>query len=179
MFGYLEVYFVQYITNKSDMKAAHKIVNYLINENIFFLKVCKLRQDVWYLGKTNLCQNTHFIYQNPSKYLFQLVWCLNRTNFPIFNMQDFRYWIVLVSWCPHYEDSSQLLIRVLLWEIYLTRKVYLEYACLIPSNHFQRISEDTNMVNAQAAHSTYNRSPDHANRQQLFVKKTNITAVTY
>ncbi len=41
------------------MKTAQKIVNNLINENIFSLKVTSL-QDGDYLGITNLCHNTHF-----------------------------------------------------------------------------------------------------------------------
>ncbi len=43
------------------MKTAQKIVNNLINENIFPLTVNSLGKDMWYLGITNLYQKTHFI----------------------------------------------------------------------------------------------------------------------
>ncbi len=39
------VFFLLFITIKSDMKIAQKIVYNLINENIFPLKVSSLRQD--------------------------------------------------------------------------------------------------------------------------------------
>ncbi len=43
------------------MKTAHKIVNNLINENIFPLKISSLRQGGWYLGiiyvKTHISLN--------------------------------------------------------------------------------------------------------------------------
>ncbi len=51
------------------MKTAQKIVNNLINENIFPLKVSLLRQDGWYLGITNLFQNVNFTWK-PLKYTF-------------------------------------------------------------------------------------------------------------
>ncbi len=41
------------------MKTAQKLVNNLINENIFSLKDNSLR----YLRVTNLCQNTYFTYK--------------------------------------------------------------------------------------------------------------------
>ncbi len=45
IFGYFDLYLLLFITTKSDMKTAQKIVNNLINENIFLLKVSLLRQD--------------------------------------------------------------------------------------------------------------------------------------
>ncbi len=39
------IFFYLFITIKSDMKTGQKIVNNLINENIFPLKVSSLRQD--------------------------------------------------------------------------------------------------------------------------------------
>ncbi len=41
------------------MKTTQKIVTNLINKNMFSLKAGSLRQDGWYLGLTNLCQNAH------------------------------------------------------------------------------------------------------------------------
>ncbi len=46
VFGYFDLYFVPYINIKSDMKTAEKIVNTIINENIFPIKVSLLRQDM-------------------------------------------------------------------------------------------------------------------------------------
>ncbi len=70
----------------------------LINENIFPLKVSSLRQAGWYL-----CQNPNFAYLQytcfnwPYSICLHVKWewgiCLNRTNYPIINMQDFRYWL--------------------------------------------------------------------------------------
>ncbi len=56
--------FVLFIAIKNDKKTAQKIVNNLINENIFPLKVSSMRQDVLYLGITNLCQNTYSTYKS-------------------------------------------------------------------------------------------------------------------
>ncbi len=39
------IFVLLFITIRSDMKTAQKIVNNLINENIFPLKVSSLRQD--------------------------------------------------------------------------------------------------------------------------------------
>ncbi len=36
-------------------------IRWIMNENVFPLKVSSLRQDVWYLVITTLCQNTHFV----------------------------------------------------------------------------------------------------------------------
>ncbi len=62
----------------------------------------------WLIFGDNQFVSKHtFHIQNPSIYLFQLDvnnatlahmlnWyeiCLNRTNYPVFNMQDFRYWL--------------------------------------------------------------------------------------
>ncbi len=91
----------------------------LINENIFPLKVSSLRRDGLYLGITNSCKNTHFTYRIFQYTCFNctslahmlnvyMKMCLNTTNYPIFNMQDFRYRLCtsildyLVSWYPHY-----------------------------------------------------------------------------
>ncbi len=41
----IDIFFL-FITIKSDMKSAQKIVNNLVNEDIFPLKVSSLRQDV-------------------------------------------------------------------------------------------------------------------------------------
>ncbi len=43
------------------MKTSKKIVNNLIYENIYPLKLSSLRQEGWYLGITNLCKNTYFV----------------------------------------------------------------------------------------------------------------------
>ncbi len=45
LFGYFDLYVLLFITIKLDMKTAQKVVNNLINENIFPLKVSSLRQD--------------------------------------------------------------------------------------------------------------------------------------
>ncbi len=42
------------------MKTSQTIVNNILNESIFPLKVSSLRQDRWYFGITSLIQNTHF-----------------------------------------------------------------------------------------------------------------------
>ncbi len=44
--------FLLFITIKSDIKSAQKIVNNLINENIFPFKVSPLRQAGCYMGIT-------------------------------------------------------------------------------------------------------------------------------
>ncbi len=101
------------------MKSAQKIVKNLIYKIIFLLKVSSLRQDVWYLGVIDLCQNKQYILNTksfgtpvsiglaaPAHMQNRHEVCLNTTNYVIFNMQDFRCWlytsIVLVSWYPHY-----------------------------------------------------------------------------
>ncbi len=43
MYGYFDFYVVLFKTIKSDLKTAQKIVNNLINENVF-----PLNQDGWY-----------------------------------------------------------------------------------------------------------------------------------
>ncbi len=45
------------------MKTTQKIVNNLINKNIFPLKVSSLIQDWWYLEITNLCKKIRFTYK--------------------------------------------------------------------------------------------------------------------
>ncbi len=106
MIGYVDVYFVLYITIKSDMKTAQKVVNNLMNENIFPLKVISIRQGGWYLGITNLVK-THFSHTKSfnipvsigrptlAHMLNGYEICLNKTNYPIFNMQYFRYWLCI------------------------------------------------------------------------------------
>ncbi len=48
VFRYFDLYFLLFKTNKSDMKTTQKMVNNLINENIFAFKVSSLRQDGGY-----------------------------------------------------------------------------------------------------------------------------------
>ncbi len=43
VFGYFNLYLFLFITIKSQMATAQKIVNNLINENIFPLKVIKIK----------------------------------------------------------------------------------------------------------------------------------------
>ncbi len=43
------------------MKNSEKIINNLINENTFHLKVSSLKQDGYYLGISSLCKNTFHI----------------------------------------------------------------------------------------------------------------------
>ncbi len=95
--------FLLFIAIKSNMTTTKTIVNNLITENIFPSKVSSLRQDVWYLVITNLCQNTYPGIQNPSINHFNwtcysglfVKWewciCLNTTNCQICNMQGLRY----------------------------------------------------------------------------------------
>ncbi len=61
MFVYFKLYFLLFITINNYMKTAQNIADNLINDNIFLLKVCSLRQDKWYLGIINLYLNIHFI----------------------------------------------------------------------------------------------------------------------
>ncbi len=69
-------------------------------KHIFPLMVSSLRQYRWYIQFKS--KHTFPIY-HPSIYLLQLELlhliicyevCLNITNYPIFNMQDFRYWLL-------------------------------------------------------------------------------------
>ncbi len=46
--GYFGLYILQFKTFKSDMTTVQKIVNNLINEDLFPLNVSSLRQDGWY-----------------------------------------------------------------------------------------------------------------------------------
>ncbi len=83
------------------------IVNNLINGNIFLLKDRSLTRWVIF-GITNLCQNTHFTYKllqytcsNWTFYTYILtghVICLHTTNYSIFNIQDFIYWLCISIW---------------------------------------------------------------------------------
>ncbi len=102
VFWYFDIYLLYIITITNDMKTAQKIVNNFINENIVAFKIRSLRQDVWYLGKTNLCQNTHFIYEilqytyfNCTYYTCSYVkWEWDMIQYPrLFDLQDFRYWL--------------------------------------------------------------------------------------
>ncbi len=73
------------------MKIVQRIVNNLISENIFPLKVRILRQNGWwYLGVTNLCQNKSFLQFDLLHLLIFLIGMtsLNSTNYPILNVQD-------------------------------------------------------------------------------------------
>ncbi len=115
--------FTNYNIN-SDRKTVQKIFNYLINENIFPLKISLLRQDVWYLGIPNLCQNTHFTYKiiqytcliglaTLAHMINGYEICLNTKNYPFVNIQDLIYWL-----CTYYFDQ---LVRPLC--IYILREI--------------------------------------------------------
>ncbi len=89
------------------MQTTQKIVNNLMNENIFLLKVSLLRQASCYLGITSLCQNTHFTFKILQYICFiwtyyncsYIKWVsdMSQYNYPIFNMQDFRSWLCTSS----------------------------------------------------------------------------------
>ncbi len=103
VFGNFDLYFLQFITNTSHIKTAQKTINNLINKNIFHLKVSSLRQDVWYLGITNLCKNTYFIYKLLQYTCFnwtyftcsyiKWVWDISQYN-KLFNFQYARFQIL-------------------------------------------------------------------------------------
>ncbi len=78
------------------MKTAQRIENNLTNENIFPLKVRSLRQEGWYLGMTNLCQNTHFTYK-----ILQYT-CYNWTYYTcscvkwVWNISQYNTWTISI-----------------------------------------------------------------------------------
>ncbi len=96
------------------MKTAQKIVNNLINETIFPLKLIKAR---WMIFVDNQFMSKHtFHIQNPSIHLFQLDFllvhmlngneiCLNKQTIQCSKILDIAYapsfWTILVSWYPH------------------------------------------------------------------------------
>ncbi len=73
-----------------------------------------LIKTAWVILRGCQCQNTHFTYKvrqytnfSWTYWYVKWVWdiCLNTTNYPIYYMQDFRYWLfwsVLVSWYLHH-----------------------------------------------------------------------------
>ncbi len=80
------------------MKTAQKIVNNLINENIFPLKISS-RYVIF--GDNQFMSKHTFHIQKPSIGLPTLTnmlngydICLNTTNCAISNIQDFRYWLI-------------------------------------------------------------------------------------
>ncbi len=105
------------------MKTAQHIINKLINQNIFSIKISSLRQDVWYLGITSLSQKKNFIQNILQFTCFKLtyytcsyvkyVWDVSTQQtlwFSIFKISDIccipPFWTVLVSWYLHDATSA-------------------------------------------------------------------------
>ncbi len=84
------------------MKTTQKTVNNLLRENIYHFKVSSLNQDLCHIYVKTHISNTKSFNIRVSIRLTTLPHmlngyeiCLNTTNYPIINMQDFIYWLYI------------------------------------------------------------------------------------
>ncbi len=118
--GYIWFICLLNISIKRSMTTAQKIVNNLMNENIFPLQVSSLRQVVWkpiyvktHISLTKSLNISVSIWLRTLGYMLnEYEICLNTTNYLTVNMQDFRYWL-----CTFISDCfSQLVSPLSQWE---------------------------------------------------------------
>ncbi len=111
--------FLLFITIKTYMKSAQKIVNNLINENVFVLKVLIKTEHVIFGLYQFMPKHILHIYTKSLNiplsfgltilaYMLNIQYiCFNASHYRIINIKDFRYWLCtsivdcFVTWYPH------------------------------------------------------------------------------